>query len=113
MVDPRAALDWIKTLEADAQQRWQPGMLLAAIAEYDPAEALDLALELEDEADGVQRVLATWATNDPRAVSAWLRGSSREVRGVVYSSLAHSYVDVDLDEHWIGCTSSRRHDSGR
>ena len=110
-IDPYAALDWIKTRDADAQQRWQPDLLVAEAAELDPVRALDLAMELaEGQADAVDRVLETWASNDPRAASAWLRTSSHVVRGAAYALLAHSYVELDLDEalDWLQALPKER-----
>jgi len=71
--DPRAAIDWMKSLE-DAERRSAATIAVAAIAARNPAAAIGLADELGVGRDdgSLEHLVQRWATEDPDAAWRWI-----------------------------------------
>lgn len=113
-IDPHAAFEWVSTQQASAQSVWSVEVPLGRIAEHQPLDAMELALDLRTgRSDAVSSVLDVWARNDPRGAAAWLQQSSVQVADHVVSTIARAYVELDMDEalDWLGEQSAE--DQGR
>ena len=113
-VDAYVALDWLSRQDALGQDGWLSTVPLRKIAEHEPVDALDLALDLpEEREEAVAAVLEVWALNDPRAAAAWLQRSLAQVDPSAISAVASSYAKEDMDDalDWLQAQPQERQEN--
>jgi hypothetical protein len=79
--DPRAAIEWMKSLE-EGERKAAATTAVASIAARDPAKAVALADELDVGRDdgSLEYVVQRWATEDAEAAWRWIESQPRGPR---------------------------------